>query len=175
MSKQQATFEHFFSEYYLHYKEYVTKYIALRIRPQYDAEDLAQDVFLRLWEYRAFVNQETIFSLLFTIARNLIIDKLRHYYVHEETVTYIYKAGNAGCNPVEETMNYQELKRVHTEVVNSLPPQRRLVYELSFKHEMSIPAIAEKLSLSQRTIEGHLYLARQTIRTYVKHEYPEVG
>lgn len=53
MSKQQATFDDFFSECYLDKKEYIKNYIALRICHPHEAEDLAQDVFVRLWEYRA--------------------------------------------------------------------------------------------------------------------------
>ena len=71
MNKQQATFDDFFSECYLKYKEYIKNYIAIRICHPHEAEDLAQDVFVRLWEHRAFVNKDTVWSLLFTIARNI--------------------------------------------------------------------------------------------------------
>ena len=52
MNKQQATFDDFFSECYLKYKEYIKNYIAIRICHPHEAEDLAQDVFVRLWEHR---------------------------------------------------------------------------------------------------------------------------
>lgn len=175
MSKHQATFDSFFSECYLHYKKYITNYIALRICHKYEAEDLAQDVFVRLWEHRAFVNQKTVWSLLLTIARNLITDKLRRHYMREDFVAYIYKVGNTVHNPTEEALNYCELKSMHAGVVESFPAQRRKVYELSFHQEMSSPAIAENLSLSIRTVEGHLWTARKTVRTYLKKEYSEVG
>lgn len=48
MSKQQATFDDFFSECYLKYREHIKNYIALRICRPYEAEDLAQDVFCPL-------------------------------------------------------------------------------------------------------------------------------
>ncbi len=63
MNKQQATFDDFFSECYLKYKEYIKNYIAIRICHPHEAEDLAQDVFVRLWEHRAFVNKDTVWSL----------------------------------------------------------------------------------------------------------------
>ena len=65
MSKQQATFDDFFSECYLKYREYIKNYIALRICRPYEAEDLAQD--------------DTVWSLLFTIARNIVTDQIRRY------------------------------------------------------------------------------------------------
>ena len=50
MNKQQTTFDDFFSECYLKYREYIKNYIAIRICHPHEAEDLAQDVFVRLWE-----------------------------------------------------------------------------------------------------------------------------
>ena len=90
MSKQQATFDDFFSECYLKYREHIKNYIALRICRPYEAEDLAQDVFVRLWEYRMFVKPDTVWSLLFTIARNIVTDQIRRYYKQEDFVAYIY-------------------------------------------------------------------------------------
>ena len=153
MSKQQATFDDFFSECYLKYREYIKNYIALRICRPYEAEDLAQDVFVRLWEYRTFVNPDTVWSLLFTIARNIVTDQIRRYYKQEDFVAYIYnKVNDSDRNTTEDVICYRELKEKHEEVVKNLPAKRRRIYELSFNHELSCPAIAGKLSLSPRTV-----------------------
>lgn len=176
MSKQQATFDEFFSEYYLKYRAYIRNYIAIRISHPHEAEDLAQDVFVRLWEYKAFVNRETVWSLLFTIARNIVTDKIRRYYKQEDFVSYIYNnVKEQGRNTTEETLHYCELRRMHNEVVRSLPARRRQIYELSFNDEWTCPAIAGKLSLSPRTVEGQLLLARKTVRTYLQNEFSKVG
>ena len=97
MSKQQATFDDFFSECYLKYREHIKNYIALRICRPYEAEDLAQDVFVRLWEYKTFVKPDTVWSLLFTIARNIVTDQIRRYYKQEDFVAYIYNKVNRSC------------------------------------------------------------------------------
>lgn len=117
MSKQQATFDDFFSECYLKYREYIKNYIALRICRPYEAEDLAQDVFVRLWEYRTFVNPDTVWSLLFTIARNIVTDQIRRYYKQEDFVAYIYnKVNDSDRNTTEDVICYRELKEKHEEV-----------------------------------------------------------
>ena len=176
MSKQQATFDDFFSECYLKYREYIKNYIALRICRPYEAEDLAQDVFVRLWEYRTFVNPDTVWSLLFTIARNIVTDQIRRYYKQEDFVAYIYnKVNDSDRNTTEDVICYRELKEKHEEVVKSLPAKRRRIYELSFNHELSCPAIAGKLSLSPRTVECQLLLARKTVRGCLRNEFSQVG
>ncbi|EKJ91528.1 ECF RNA polymerase sigma factor SigW [Bacteroides finegoldii] len=176
MSKQQATFDDFFSECYLKYREYIKNYIALRICRPYEAEDLAQDVFVRLWEYRTFVKPDTVWSLLFTIARNIVTDQIRRYYKQEDFVAYIYnKVNDSDRNTTEDVICYRELKEKHEEVVKSLPAKRRWIYELSFNHELSCPAIAGKLSLSPRTVECQLLLARKTVRGCLRNEFSQVG
>lgn len=155
-------------------KEYIKNYIALRICHPHEAEDLAQDVFVRLWEYRVFVNKDTVWSLLFTIARNIVTDKIRRYYKQEDFVSYIYNnVKDEGRNTTDETLHYHELKKIHDGIIRTLPDKRRRIYELSFEHELSCPAIAGRLSLSPRTVEGQLLLARKTIRTYLKKNSPE--
>lgn len=117
MNKQQATFDDFFSECYLKYKEYIKNYIAIRICHPHEAEDLAQDVFVRLWEHRAFVNKDTVWSLLFTIARNIVTDKIRRYYKQEDFVAYIYnRMEDIGRNTTEDVVHYRELKRCTTKL-----------------------------------------------------------
>ena len=109
MSKQQATFDDFFSECYLKYREHIKNYIALRICRPYEAEDLAQDVFVRLWEYRMFVKPDTVWSLLFTIARNIVTDQIRRYYKQEDFVAYIYnKVNDSDRNTTEDVICYRE-------------------------------------------------------------------
>ena len=176
MTKQQATFHDFFSECYLKYREYIKNYIALRICRPYEAEDLAQDVFVRLWEYRTFVKPDTVWSLLFTIARNIVTDQIRRYYKQEDFVAYIYnKVNDSDRNTTEDVICYRELKEKHEEVVKNLPAKRRRIYELSFNHELSCPAIAGKLSLSPRTVECQLLLARKTVRGCLRNEFSQVG
>ena len=176
MSKQQATFDDFFSECYLKYREYIKNYIALRICRPYEAEDLAQDVFVRLWEYRTFVKPDTVWSLLFTIARNIVTDQIRRYYKQEDFVAYIYnKVNDSDRNTTEDVICYRELKEKHEEVVKNLPAKRRRIYELSFNHELSCTAIAGKLSLSPRTVECQLLLARKTVRGCLRNEFSQVG
>ncbi len=103
-------------------------------------------------------------------------DKIRRYYKQEDFVSYIYNnVKDEGRNTTDETLHYHELKKIHDGIIRTLPDKRRRIYELSFEHELSCPAIAGRLSLSPRTVEGQLLLARKTIRTYLKNEFSKVG
>ena len=103
-------------------------------------------------------------------------DKIRRYYKQEDFISYIYNnVEDRSRNTTEEAVQYDELEKLHHTVVENLPAKRRRIYELSFHHELSCPAIAGKLSLSPRTVECQLLLARKTVRTYLKNEFSKVG
>ncbi len=169
MNNTTITLEDFFSECYLQYYDIIKRYITFRIDNSYEAEDLVQDAFVRLWEHRAFVNKETVRPLLFTIARNLVTDKVRRYYKKAELLSYIYKVQEASRNTTEEIVCSNELQLLHGRAVNRLPGKRRQIYELSFRG-MPSPVIADKLSLSVRTVEGQLLLARKSVRNVLKQQ-----
>lgn len=169
MNNTTITLEDFFSECYLQYYDIIKRYIIFRIDNSYEAEDLVQDAFVRLWEHRAFVNKETVRPLLFTIARNLVTDKVRRYYKKAELLSYIYKVQEASRNTTEETVCSNELQLLHGRAVNRLPGKRRQIYELSFRG-MPSPVIADTLSLSVRTVEGQLLLARKSVRNVLKQQ-----
>ena len=169
MNNTSITLEDFFSECYLQYYDIIKRYITFRIDNSYEAEDLVQDAFVRLWEHRAFVNKETVRPLLFTIARNLVTDKVRRYYKKAELLSYIYKVQEASRNTTEVRVCSNELQLLHGRAVNRLPGKRRQIYELSFRG-MPSPVIADKLSLSVRTVEGQLLLARKSVRNVLKQQ-----
>lgn len=177
MSKQSTPFDDFFSDIYMKYEHRVRNYIAARIRHPHEAEDLTQDTFVRLWEHQKFVNQETVVSLLFTIARNLITDKIRRYYKYDDIVYQIkhHIENEQYRNTTYEELHYRELKKKHDCLVRTLPVARRRIYALSFYNGMTCPVIADKLSLSVRTVEGQLSTARKTIRTTLQEQYLSVS
>ena len=70
------------------YHEQVRRYIRSRINEADDADDLAQDVFLRLMECRQMLREETVRDFIFTIVRNLVIDYLRRHYKRQEVTSY---------------------------------------------------------------------------------------
>ena len=72
------------------YHQSVFFYIYKKIGKKEDAEDLVQDAYLRLLEYRAMLRPDTVKYFLFTIARNIVTDYLRRYYKKQEVNNYIY-------------------------------------------------------------------------------------
>lgn len=161
ISDNRQAFEQFYAEYF----KVIRAYIAYRILHKYEAEDLAQDVFVRLLEYGQLINRTTISSFLFTIARNLVNDVLRRHCCREEVMAEWERNVSRSTNSTEQESDARELSFLYKMQILRLPPQRRQVYELVDCKDWSINKVAAHMNLSVRTVGNHLYIARNEIRT----------
>jgi len=156
------------TEYYEEYRQSVFFYICRRIENRSDAEDLTQDAFLRLLEYRMMIRRDTLKYFIFTIVRNLLNDYLRRYYKRQEIDRYLYDTLPVTTVEPESRMVADELRRLESRRVSALPEQRRKVYIMSRFQDKSAEDIAEELKLSQRTVENHLFISRREVREFIR-------
>lgn len=160
-------FEELFNRY--HEKLY---YFAIRyFRNQDDAEELVQDVFVKLWENRESLKEQLSFSgYLFTIGRNTIFNRFRKRVNENAYREYLATYFDSYTTRTEDNLIYEDLKKLVDSVVEELPPQRQLVYKMSRDKGMSYREIAEELGLSERTVEAHIRLALQSISGVIDKE-----
>lgn len=153
---------------YEEYHQSILRFITYRITHRCEAEDLTQDVFVRLLDYKPMLRPETVKYFLYTIARNIVTDYLRRYYKKQEVDSYLYDVTVTSSNETEETIVANDLLSIEQNKLSTLPTQRKLIYSLSRFEEKSTSEIAEQLSLSKRTVENHLSMGRREMRTFFK-------
>lgn len=153
---------------YTDYYQKVIVYIASRINRPQEAEDLAQDVFLRLLDYQPMIQCGTVKYFIFTIARNIVTDYIRHYYVRQQAAVCLYDQVITYTNETEEVLITEDLAKMELKILENFPSKRKKIYGLSRYDEMSIDEIAEELQLSPRTVENHLFLGRKVMRTALR-------
>ena len=154
---------------YISYQGKLLRYIQSRINNYCDAENIAQDVWVKILTNGKELQCETIGSYLYTIARNLVNDYLRRLYnialSHDDYLTEVN--GDFTDNSLESELAARELARMEEKKVECLPPMRRIIYIMSRYDEIPVDDISRKLDLSKRTVENHLRLGRKDVRTYL--------
>lgn len=132
------------------------------------ADDIVQEVFLKLWSMRDSVRNDTIKSLLYTIAGNIV----KNHYKHLQ-VTYNFQKENSIESPSESAdseVRMDELNRQLQDVMALIPESAREVFLMNRIEGLSYSEIAERLGLSVKAIEKRMSEALRVIRERFKYK-----
>lgn len=144
--------------------------LALRISQQTeDAEELAQDVFMRVFENLAsFKGESKLKTWIYKIAFNWCMNKTktkRHY----ESVSYEtqYQLSDFTLNAYEQ-LAQAEMQEALREAMHKLDQVDSIIVTLFYLEEMSIDEISEVLSFSKSNIKVKLFRARKKLKEIIE-------
>lgn len=138
----------------------------------YIAEELVQRTFIKIWETREYIDSDKSFiSYLCTIAKNMLLNEYEH-----QTVQFIYqeyvKVDTADVdNSTEKEVDKNLLEEYIDKLADNLPPKRREIFILSRKEGLSNKKIAERLHITESTIETQLSKALTFMKSQVQKYY----
>ena len=155
-----------FRELYQIYGPRVKAYMMRQGADAGTAEDLAQEPLLTVWRRASLYTADkgSAATWIFTIARNLRIDRLRREVPWQELPEKhrVRAAGDAAL-PDEALAEKERQARVHA-MLASLPPDQQQVVTLSYLEGLSHGEIAERLKLPLGTVKSRMRIAYQKIR-----------
>lgn len=136
-----------------------------------DAEDIAQQVFIRLWKSAARYEPKAKFTTyLFTITRNLVFNESRkkkrrkeHSVEEREDDHHLQTPDEQALSPDKEALQ-QELQSAVDSAIASLPEKQRMAVILRRYEGMPYEEIAKVLELSISAVKSQLFRARTTLR-----------
>ena len=158
-------FKIIFDKYY----ESIRNFIYYKTGDMQLAEDIVQEVFLRIWDSRTTIKPETVKSLLYVAAANSIKSHFRH-----QKVVFNFVNANPGKDIVQESadsnIRQEELQKKLQQVLADMPEKCREVFLLSRMDNLVYSEIAERLGLSVKAIEKRMHEALLFIRERITYK-----
>lgn len=156
-------FDKFFIENYPKVKSF-----AIRIlMSEYDAEDITQDIFMKLLDMPEVWKDDTTHHIgfLYTMTRNHIFNFLRRKTIERKYQEDVFlKSSLVDEFGLEKNIYAKELELVVLNAVDKMPEQRKKIFKMSRIEGKSNQEISEALNLSVRTVERHIHLALNELK-----------
>ena len=157
-----------FTQLYHLYSERIYSNILKLVKQEQVAQEILQDIFIILWEKRDTIDIQTSFrSYLFRIGENKVIDFYRKARRDQSLYAYIKAAATEHYTHIEEALLNRENAELLQKAVNSLPAQRKQVFELCKLQGKSYQEVSAALGISPSTINDHIVKATRAIRQYI--------
>lgn len=156
-----------FEELFYRYQDRVYRYALKIVRSREVAEEILQDVFVKIWNYRKQIDENKLFtSLLFRIAKNTILNALKlqktHLQLTEDTIdTLICHIGP------EDDMIWKQYLNILNQALSTLPDRCREIFQKSRLEGLSYEEIAQELGISKDTVRLQIIKSLKLLRKYL--------
>jgi RNA polymerase sigma-70 factor (ECF subfamily) len=130
------------------------------------AQEITQDVFLKVWNKRENLKDVSNFkNYLFILGRNHIITAVRKKL--DQLVEYDMLDASEDMLVPDQQLEHKETWNKILEGIEKLPPARKAVFKMSRLEGLSYEDIATKLNISKNTVKEHIILSLNFLRTYL--------
>jgi RNA polymerase sigma-70 factor (ECF subfamily) len=164
----KANNEKAFKEIYSRYWKLIFESAYHRLASRETAQELAQTIFLRIWEKRHSIQIIHLQNYLLTAIRNRVINYLEAALVHKKYLQYVAGTTSTTCRETESTLTFHELSQAIEKAIDGLPFKTRKVFLLSRFDHLPVREIALNLNLSEKAVEYHITQSLKTLRLYLK-------
>ena len=151
-----------FESAYYNWSSKVYYYIFKQSSSEDIAIEVVQQVFVRLWEKREGLSDEHTLSIqLFRMAKTIFVDELRKAAQSRKYIQHIQSKERLFA---ENTLEHKEALSIVYRAIARMPTVRRQIFLMSRMEHLSYNEIAQRLSISPKTVENHIGLALRFLR-----------
>lgn len=156
----EAAYAHVFRTWYAP----LVRFVEALLRQRDEAEEVAQEVMLELWNRRAQLDPErSVQAWLFRAARNRALNVVRHRKVVQQSEP-VLEARSGDSTPSDMGAMEHELEAALQQAITELPPRCREVFMLSREQGLRNADIATQLGISVKAVEGQIGRALRALR-----------
>lgn len=138
------------------------------VKDKHSCEDIVQSIFLKLWHDRRTIQIETsIKSYLLKAVRNSCLDEYRHIEIVRKYETE-YKSSVLDNYDTDNYILYSDLFAHLTRALDKIPPLYKEAFVLNRFEGLKYREIAEKLDVSERTVEVRMSKTLDLLRKQLK-------
>lgn len=142
---------------YQRYSDLIYRNILVRVNSSFDADDIFQEFFIKLWEKREKLNVETnVRAYLLVTLKHHILNTIKEQQIRQKYHDASFAETEEADDYTWVTITSEDIKEQLREVVDKFPPRLKTIYILSREENFSVKEIAEKLSVSEQTVKNQL-------------------
>jgi len=156
----ENAFERLFHSHYSHLCLFAEHFV----RNHAEAEEIVQDIFVRLWENKSRITIATsVKNYLFRSVKNRCLNFLQHKKIETRYAEKLLAEAEQSTPDDTDIIESGLLHKIE-ETINSMPQKRQEIFRLSREEGLKYREISEKLDISLKTVETHMGLAIKTLR-----------
>tara|TARA_R110002049_G_C9047133_1_gene553206 strand:+ start:555 stop:1154 length:600 start_codon:yes stop_codon:yes gene_type:complete len=155
-----------FRQLYDTYRNDIYAYSISMLKDKVIAEGVVQDVFMKVWLNREHLDHTLSFkAYVFRLTRNITINLLKRAVREKQLKEVIFYSKKSINSPsAEYEMVEKEYNVIRKQIIDKLPPRRRLIFKMSRNEGLSYEEISLKLGISENTVKSQMNKALQAIR-----------
>ena len=155
------------ADYYTLHRAELLAFASSRLGDKDEAEDLVQNVFLRLLTTDRLLTAQTLPALVYTIGRNLISDYFRRRAFRYEYEHFLQSRGDGDLSMESVFFAADIIERMEHGLAR-IPADCRDIYRMHILGGMRVSEITDATGTKYKTVENRLGLARRQMRCYLR-------
>jgi RNA polymerase sigma-70 factor (ECF subfamily) len=172
--------------FFARYRELMYRHVVRIVRNEAMAEDLVQEIFLRVWTHaEQWDGRGSVKAWLYRIGTNLALNQLRSVRRRRQESLEMFTGEantedelsipgwlmDASALDPEATLETTERRRLFRHLVETLPEEKREVFRLIYETRLEIQAVAETLGISVGTVKSRLHYGKKQLA----HEWKQMS
>ncbi|RWY54059.1 RNA polymerase sigma factor [Mucilaginibacter gilvus] len=144
-----------------------------RLNGSDSAQDIVQEIFIKLWQRRSYLNvQGPLENYLQSAVKLSVISHFRSKKVTEVQLEDALDRINMLEDSIDSITDYLELEKTLQQTVELMPEMLKRVYQLRSEN-LSVKAIAGELGLADQTVKNYISEVSRRLRIVIAEKHPE--